>query len=138
MHPEKLQRLTHGEMVIVYCFTTLQTFCRRTLYTNLKYTFTDFTNLQLEHFYSGRRGQLGHGVRETWRSTPTCVETLKTKSITRVGAGHGFSVFASDNGIVMTCGDGTFGNSETSKTIFLIFFGVSNFGSFWFCFHSIR
>ena len=35
--------------------------------------------------------------------------SLKTKSITKVGAGDGFSVFASDNGIVMTCGDGTLG-----------------------------
>lgn len=26
-----------------------------------------------------------------------------------MGAGDGFSVFASDNGIVMTCGDGSFG-----------------------------
>ena len=27
----------------------------------------------------------------------------------QVGAGDGFSVFSSDNGIVMTCGDGSFG-----------------------------
>ena len=57
----------------------------------------------------GRRGQLGHGELETWRSRPEAVESLKTKSITKVGAGDGFSVFASDNGIVMTCGDGTLG-----------------------------
>ena len=37
------------------------------------------------------------------------VETLKGKSITKVCAGDGFSVFASDNGIVMTCGDGSSG-----------------------------
>ena len=87
----------------------------------------------------GRRGQLGHGELETWRSTPHCVEALKVsffsritikqsykvsqnqlyrsklslyiqaKSISRIAAGEGFSVFASDNGILMTCGDGTFG-----------------------------
>ena len=78
----------------------------------------------------GRRGQLGHGEVESWRSKPFCVEALKTKyfrvltfpllekiigfyfisrSITHVGAGDGFSVFTSDNGIVMTCGDGSFG-----------------------------
>ena len=57
----------------------------------------------------GRRGQLGHGELETWRSRPEAVESLKTKSITKVGAGDGFSVFASDNGILMTCGDGTLG-----------------------------
>ena len=32
-----------------------------------------------------------------------------SRSITHVGAGDGFSVFTSDNGIVMTCGDGSFG-----------------------------
>lgn len=59
----------------------------------------------------GRRGQLGHGEVtdrspqtkkkyliyffkvESWRSRPHCVEALKTKSITHVGAGDGFSVF---------------------------------------------
>ncbi len=46
---------------------------------------------------------------ESWRSRPHCVEALKTKSIQHVGAGDGFSVFTSDNGIVMTCGDGSFG-----------------------------
>ena len=46
---------------------------------------------------------------ENWRSRPTCVEALKGKAITRVAAGNGFSVFSSDNGIVMTCGDGSFG-----------------------------
>merc|ERR1719336_3625503 len=57
----------------------------------------------------GKKGQLGHGQVENWRSRPTCVEALKGKAITRVAAGNGFSVFASDNGIVMTCGDGSFG-----------------------------
>ncbi|KAK8731098.1 hypothetical protein OTU49_007797, partial [Cherax quadricarinatus] len=40
---------------------------------------------------------------------PTVVESLKGKAITRVCAGDGFSIFASDNGIVMTCGEGTTG-----------------------------
>lgn len=57
----------------------------------------------------GRRGQLGGGALENWRGRPGVVECLKGKGITRVAAGQGFSVFASDNGIVMTCGDGTFG-----------------------------
>ena len=43
-------------------------------------------------------------------SQPILSQTLlKAKSITKVGAGDGFSVFASDNGILMTCGDGTLG-----------------------------
>lgn len=57
----------------------------------------------------GKKGQLGHESLEQWRGYPTAVEALKEKGITRVVAGDGFSVFASDNGIVMTCGDGTFG-----------------------------
>lgn len=57
----------------------------------------------------GRKGQLGHGEIESWRSKPFHVESLKAKSITRVGAGDGFSVFSSDSGILMTCGDGSFG-----------------------------
>ncbi|CAL4067725.1 unnamed protein product, partial [Meganyctiphanes norvegica] len=57
----------------------------------------------------GQKGQLGHETLEPWRAKPTVVEALKGKSITRVCAGDGFSIFASDNGIVMTCGDGTFG-----------------------------
>ena len=57
----------------------------------------------------GKKGQLGHGELENWRSRPACVEALKGKAITRVAAGNGFSVFSSDNGIVMTCGDGSFG-----------------------------
>ncbi|KAF2367178.1 Protein kinase domain [Trinorchestia longiramus] len=57
----------------------------------------------------GKRGQLGHGSLEVWRSVPLVVEALRGKTMTRVVAGDGFSVFASDNGIIMTCGDGTAG-----------------------------
>ncbi|XP_021939343.1 serine/threonine-protein kinase Nek8-like isoform X2 [Zootermopsis nevadensis] len=57
----------------------------------------------------GKRGQLGHGDTEPWRQHPGSVEALKGKSINRIGAGDGYSVFVSDSGMVMTCGDGTFG-----------------------------
>lgn len=34
----------------------------------------------------------------------------RTNSVSfRIGAGDGFSAFVSDSGMVMTCGDGTFG-----------------------------
>ena len=46
----------------------------------------------------GRKGQLGHGTIESWRSRPSGVEALKSQSITRVGAGDGFSVFTSEKG----------------------------------------
>ncbi|XP_022258858.1 serine/threonine-protein kinase Nek8-like, partial [Limulus polyphemus] len=57
----------------------------------------------------GKKGQLGHGSLEPWLAKPKCVEALKDKNITKVCAGEGFSVFSSDNGIVMTCGDGSQG-----------------------------
>ncbi|CAH1787997.1 unnamed protein product [Owenia fusiformis] len=56
----------------------------------------------------GSKGQLGHGSLES-SDMPQMVEALKGKSITKACCGDGFSVFASDNGIVMTCGDGTLG-----------------------------
>ena len=65
----------------------------------------------------GRKGQLGHGEREAWLGRATAVEALKGKGITRVAAGDGFSVFTSDNGIVMTCGDGN------TKALFACDFG---------------
>ncbi|CAL1274048.1 unnamed protein product [Larinioides sclopetarius] len=57
----------------------------------------------------GRKGQLGHGKLETWREKPFCVNALKGKNITRICAGEGFSIFSSDNGILMTCGNGSQG-----------------------------
>ncbi|XP_078620370.1 uncharacterized protein LOC144887197 [Branchiostoma floridae x Branchiostoma japonicum] len=56
----------------------------------------------------GSKGQLGHGDL-LGRSKPEMVEALKGKSIVRACCGDGFSVFVSDNGIVMTCGDGSNG-----------------------------
>lgn len=55
------------------------------------------------------RGQLGHGDSAAWKQTPMPVESLRGKSIKMVGAGDGYSVFVSDSGMLMTCGDGTFG-----------------------------
>ena len=40
--------------------------------------------------------------------SPLCRARELTAGV-QVGAGDGFSVFSSDNGIVMTCGDGSFG-----------------------------
>ncbi|GCB70640.1 hypothetical protein scyTo_0001334 [Scyliorhinus torazame] len=54
------------------------------------------------------KGQLGHGDLQS-RSRPQLVEALKGKFIVRACCGDGFSVFLSDNGIVMTSGDGAQG-----------------------------
>ncbi|XP_007907859.1 serine/threonine-protein kinase Nek8-like [Callorhinchus milii] len=55
-----------------------------------------------------RKGQLGHGDLQS-RSRPQLVDALKGKAIVRACCGDVFSVFLSDNGIVMTCGDGSQG-----------------------------
>lgn len=57
----------------------------------------------------GSRGQLGHGDCTPWKNTPQPVEALRGKSIKVIAAGDGYSVFVSDSGMLMTCGDGTFG-----------------------------
>ncbi|CAD5119050.1 DgyrCDS7699 [Dimorphilus gyrociliatus] len=53
-------------------------------------------------------GQLGHGDTQK-KFRPQTVDGLKNKSIVRLCAGSSFSVFGSDNGLIMTCGDGSFG-----------------------------
>ena len=41
----------------------------------------------------GRRGQLGHGELETWRSTPHCVEALKVSLFFRILIDESYKVF---------------------------------------------
>lgn len=53
-------------------------------------------------------GQLGHGDTCS-QDKPTQVEALKAKTIWRVSCGDKFTVFVTDNGIVMTCGQGELG-----------------------------
>ena len=48
-------------------------------------------------------GQLGVGDRVP-RAHPCLVECMTGKTITKLAIGRGFSVFCSDNGILMTCG----------------------------------
>lgn len=57
----------------------------------------------------GKRGQLGHPEETIWLERPTPVQALVDKRIKSVGAGDGYSVFLSESGVLMTCGDGTFG-----------------------------
>ncbi|XP_021355161.1 uncharacterized protein LOC110451456 [Mizuhopecten yessoensis] len=66
------------------------------------------TERQVFTWGEGGKGQLGHGNTESL-TKPTLVEALTGKSITRGSCGAGFSIFASDNGIILTCGDGTKG-----------------------------
>ncbi|XP_059148769.1 uncharacterized protein LOC131935999 [Physella acuta] len=66
------------------------------------------TERQVFSWGCGGSGQLGHGDTKN-RDMPTPVEGLKGKSITICCCGLGFSVFGSDNGLVLTCGDGSNG-----------------------------
>ncbi|XP_065352278.1 serine/threonine-protein kinase Nek8-like [Cloeon dipterum] len=56
----------------------------------------------------GKSGQLGQGKNEG-SNEPIFVEALKDRRIITLAAGFGFSVFVSDNGVVLTCGDGSNG-----------------------------
>nr|XP_018668558.1 serine/threonine-protein kinase Nek8-like isoform X1 [Ciona intestinalis] len=53
-------------------------------------------------------GQLGHGHLEPV-AKPHVIEALKGKPITTTSCGSNFSVFVTDNGILLTCGDGSQG-----------------------------
>ncbi|XP_052802250.1 serine/threonine-protein kinase Nek9-like [Mya arenaria] len=66
------------------------------------------TESQVYTWGDGSKGQLGHGDL-TSLAKPKLVEALTGKSITRACCGEGFSVFTSDRGIVLTCGDGSQG-----------------------------
>ncbi|XP_014245638.2 serine/threonine-protein kinase Nek8-like isoform X2 [Cimex lectularius] len=57
----------------------------------------------------GKRGQLGLEGSPDWIDEPKLVECLVSKSIHIIAAGNGFSVFVSDSGMILTCGDGSFG-----------------------------
>ncbi|KAK7492848.1 hypothetical protein BaRGS_00015986, partial [Batillaria attramentaria] len=66
------------------------------------------TEQQVYSWGRGEKGQLGHGDTKSCPD-PCLVEALKGKSITMACCGDGFSVFGSDNGLVLTCGDGSTG-----------------------------
>ncbi|GFR93665.1 serine/threonine-protein kinase Nek8 [Elysia marginata] len=66
------------------------------------------TERQVFTWGHGGYGELGHGDLKN-RLIPEQVEALQGKSIATVCCGLGFSVFGSDNGLVLTCGDGSQG-----------------------------
>ncbi len=68
---------------------------------------------------AGECGQLGHGDTVP-RPTASIVEALKGRTITRVEAGGEFSMFLTDNGIIMSCGrgdHGCLGNGSTATGV---------------------
>ncbi|KAL5254977.1 hypothetical protein ACHWQZ_G014436 [Mnemiopsis leidyi] len=51
----------------------------------------------------GESGQLGHGNTLSTH-TPTCIEALQGKFVTSVACGDDFTLFVTDNGLLMSCG----------------------------------
>uniref|UniRef100_A0A2C9JNN1 non-specific serine/threonine protein kinase n=1 Tax=Biomphalaria glabrata TaxID=6526 RepID=A0A2C9JNN1_BIOGL len=77
------------------------------------------TERQVFSWGCGSHGQLGLGDTKD-RHSPTTVECLKGKSIVLCCCGSGFSVFGSDNGLVLTSGDGSagcLGHGDWSSTL---------------------
>lgn len=55
------------------------------------------------------KGQLGHNVDTTWKHFPTKIESLSRYNIVSSCAGEGFSIFLSNYGVVLSCGDNSKG-----------------------------
>ncbi|KAL0271844.1 UNVERIFIED_CONTAM: hypothetical protein PYX00_008810 [Menopon gallinae] len=67
------------------------------------------TELIVYSWGEGGKGQLGHGDIVPRKGTPQPIELLIDKNIKTIAAGDGFSVFASASGMLMSCGEGSFG-----------------------------
>ncbi|ESO84092.1 hypothetical protein LOTGIDRAFT_54111, partial [Lottia gigantea] len=64
------------------------------------------TEEQVYTWGEGSKGQLGHGNTES-KGRPELIEALNGKCIVAAQCGDGFSLFRSENGLVLTCGDGS-------------------------------
>lgn len=51
------------------------------------------------------RGQLGQNAEKTWKHFPSKIDFLSRYRIVSSCAGDGFSIFLSNYGIVLSCGD---------------------------------
>lgn len=71
----------------------------------------------MKHFSEGSvycwgdnvKGQLGHNVDTSWKHFPTKIESLSRYHIVSSCAGDGFSIFLSNYGVVLSCGDNSQG-----------------------------
>ncbi|XP_065093759.1 serine/threonine-protein kinase Nek8 [Ochlerotatus camptorhynchus] len=57
----------------------------------------------------GNKGQLGHNALETWRHYPTRVEAIRRYNVVGTATGNGFTLFWTNLGVVLSCGDNTHG-----------------------------
>ncbi|XP_062550028.1 serine/threonine-protein kinase Nek8 [Armigeres subalbatus] len=57
----------------------------------------------------GNKGQLGHNALETWRHYPTRVDAIRRYTVVGAATGNGFTLFWTDLGVVLSCGDNSAG-----------------------------
>ncbi|XP_001660519.2 serine/threonine-protein kinase Nek8 [Aedes aegypti] len=57
----------------------------------------------------GNKGQLGHNALETWRHYPTRVDAIQRYNIIGAATGNGFTMFWTNLGVVLSCGDNSSG-----------------------------
>ncbi|XP_053686919.1 serine/threonine-protein kinase Nek8 [Sabethes cyaneus] len=57
----------------------------------------------------GNKGQLGHNSLETWRHYPSRIEASRKYNVVGSATGNGFTLFWTDLGIVLSCGDNSDG-----------------------------
>ncbi|XP_058456918.1 serine/threonine-protein kinase Nek8 [Malaya genurostris] len=57
----------------------------------------------------GNKGQLGHNALETWRHYPTRVDAIRKYYIVGVATGRSFTLFYTNLGVVLSCGDNSDG-----------------------------
>lgn len=64
------------------------------------------------------KGQLGQNLEMTWKHFPTKIDALNRFNIISSCAGEGFSIFLSNYGVVLSCGDnskGCLGHNNTAS-----------------------
>uniref|UniRef100_A0A182IUM1 non-specific serine/threonine protein kinase n=1 Tax=Anopheles atroparvus TaxID=41427 RepID=A0A182IUM1_ANOAO len=57
----------------------------------------------------GDKGQLGHDALETWHHIPMRIEAIKQYRVVGAAVGEGFSIFRTDTGTLLSCGDNSHG-----------------------------
>lgn len=57
----------------------------------------------------GQKGQLGQNIEATWKHFPSKIETLQRHNVISACAGDGYSLFLTNNGVVLSCGTSNFG-----------------------------
>ncbi|CAO1402354.1 unnamed protein product [Diamesa serratosioi] len=67
----------------------------------------------------GMKGQLGH-TSDTWKHFPTKIDAINRYNIISSCAGDGFSIFLSDYGLLLSCGENSLGCLGHSNTVSVI------------------